>query len=147
MLTRRIADSPAETRPRLDLVGTVLSALGLGMVVFGVLRSSEWGWIQPKPDGPSWAGISPTVWLVLSGLFVLWLFNHWEARVAARGGEPLVRPGFLRNPQLSGGLLMFFFQYLVQAGVFFVVRSTSRSAWASRRSTPACACSRCRSRS
>jgi Na+/melibiose symporter-like transporter len=27
----------------------------------------------------------------------------------------------LRNRQLTGGLLMFFFQYLVQAGVFFVV--------------------------
>jgi Na+/melibiose symporter-like transporter len=27
----------------------------------------------------------------------------------------------LRNPQLSGGLIMFFFQYLVQAGLFFVV--------------------------
>jgi hypothetical protein len=27
----------------------------------------------------------------------------------------------LRNRQLSGGLLMFFFQYLVQAGLFFVV--------------------------
>ena len=38
-----------------------------------------------------------------------------------RGKEPLVRPGFLKNPQLSGGLLMFFFQYLVQAGLFFVV--------------------------
>jgi Na+/melibiose symporter-like transporter len=33
----------------------------------------------------------------------------------------LVRPGFLRNKQLSGGLVMFFFQYLVQAGLFFVV--------------------------
>ena len=29
---------------------------GLGALVFGVLRSSEWGWIQPKPGGPSWAG-------------------------------------------------------------------------------------------
>jgi Na+/melibiose symporter-like transporter len=27
----------------------------------------------------------------------------------------------LRNRQLSGGLIMFFFQYLVQAGFFFVV--------------------------
>ena len=27
----------------------------------------------------------------------------------------------LRNRQLTGGLTMFFFQYLVQAGVFFVV--------------------------
>ena len=52
LLTRRIADAPAETRPKLDLVGTVLSAAGLGMLVFGVLRSSEWGWIQPKAGGP-----------------------------------------------------------------------------------------------
>jgi predicted MFS family arabinose efflux permease len=59
--------------------------------------------------------------LILAGLFVLWLFQRWEARRHARGQETLIRPGFLRNRQLSGGLLMFFFQYLVQAGVFFVV--------------------------
>jgi MFS family permease len=121
VLARKIADAPSETRPKLDVVGTVLSAAGLGMFVFGVLRSSEWGWIQPKPDGPSWAGISPTVWLILGGLVVLWLFSRWEAYRQGRGRATLVRPGFLRNRQLSGGLLMFFFQYLVQAGVFFVV--------------------------
>ena len=121
VLARRIADAPSERRPKLDLVGTVLSAAGLGLFVFGVLRSSEWGWIQPKQGQPSWAGLSPTVWLILAGLFVLWLFQRWEARRHARGQETLIRPGFLRNRQLSGGLLMFFFQYLVQAGVFFVV--------------------------
>jgi MFS family permease len=119
--TRRIADAPAETRPKLDVVGAVLSALGLAMLVFGVLRSSEWGWIQPKPGGTSWAGLSPTVWLILGGLFVIWLFSRWEALRDRRGLETLVRPGFLRNRQLSGGLIMFFFQYLVQAGLFFVV--------------------------
>jgi MFS family permease len=121
LLTRRIADAPAGERPSLDLVGTVLSAAGLGMLVFGVLRSSEWGWIQPKAGGPSWAGISPTLWLILGGVFVIWVFSRWEVRRAAAGKEPLVRPGMLRNRQLNGGLLMFFFQYLVQAGVFFVV--------------------------
>jgi MFS family permease len=121
ILTRRIADAPSEKRARLDLVGTVLSATGLGLLVFGVLRSSVWGWIHPKSGGPSWAGLSPTVWLILSGLFTIWLFSRWEARRAAQGKEPLVRPGLLRNRQLSGGLLMFFFQYLAQAGLFFVV--------------------------
>jgi MFS family permease len=121
LLTRRIADAPSEERPRLDIVGTVLSALGLGLLVFGVLRSSEWGWIQPKAEGPSWAGLSPTVWLILAGLFVIWIFSRWEVRRVSRGEEPLVRPGMLRNRQLSGGLIMFFFQYLVQAGLFFVV--------------------------
>ena len=121
LLTRRIADAPVEQRPRLDLVGAVLSALGLGLLVFGVLRTSEWGWIQPKPDGPSWAGLSPTVWLVLAGLSVIWIFFRWQERVEARGGEPLVRAAMLRNRQLNGGLMMFFFQFLAQAGLFFVV--------------------------
>jgi MFS family permease len=121
LLTRRIADAPVEERPGLDLVGTLLSAAGLGSLVFGVLRSSEWGWFLPKPDAPSLAGLSGTIWLILVGLFVLWLFSRWEVRRSSRGEEPLVRPGFLRNRQLSGGLVMFFFQYLAQAGLFFVV--------------------------
>jgi MFS family permease len=121
LVTRRIADAPSEKRPHLDVVGAVLSAAGLGLLVFGVLRSSEWGWIHPKASGPDWAGLSPTVWLVLAGLFVIWIFFRWQSSIEARGGEPLVRPQMLRNRQLSGGLIMFFFQYLVQAGLFFVV--------------------------
>ena len=121
LLTRRIADAPVEQRPQLDLLGAVLSALGLGLFVFGVLRSSEWGWIAPKPDGPSWANLSPTIWLMLAGLFVIWVFFRWQARREATGKEPLIRPTMLRNKQLSGGLLMFFFQFMIQAGTFFVV--------------------------
>jgi MFS family permease len=121
VLTRRIADAPVEDRPQLDIVGAVLSALGLGLIVFAVLRTSEWGWIQPNPDGPSWAGLSPSVWLGLAGLFVIWLFFRWQERRESAGQEPLVRIDMLRNRQLSGGLTMFFFQYLVQAGFFFVV--------------------------
>ena len=121
LLTRRIADAPVEQRPKLDIVGAVLSALGLGLLVFGVLRSSEWGWIQPKADGPSWAGLSPTIWLIIAGIFVIWVFFRWQARREAHGQEPLVRVAMLRNRQLTGGLTMFFFQFLVQAGFFFVV--------------------------
>jgi MFS family permease len=51
-LARRVQDASAGTRPRLDLVGAVLSAAGLGLAVFGVLRSSVWGWVLPKPGGP-----------------------------------------------------------------------------------------------
>ncbi len=84
LMTRRIADAPVEERPQLDVVGAVLSALGLGALVFGVLRSAEWGWIQPTVDGPSWAGLSPTIWLILSGLFVIWVFFRWEAHRESR---------------------------------------------------------------
>ncbi len=121
LLTRRIADAPVETRPKFDLVGAVLSAAGLALLVFGILRSGEWGWIRPHEGGPSWAHLSPTIWLALTGLFVIDLFFAWETRREAQGKEPLVSPALLQNKQLTGGVTMFFFQYLVQAGFFFVV--------------------------
>jgi MFS family permease len=120
-LSRSAAEAPPDRRPRIDYVGAVLSAAGLGVFVFGVLRSGTWGWLLPKEGQPAWFGMSPVPWLMLTGLFVIWLFFRWEARLAARGAEPLVEPELLRNGQLSGGLTMFFFQYLVQMGVFFVV--------------------------
>ncbi|MFE2474611.1 MFS transporter [Streptomyces sp. NPDC059389] len=121
VLARRIADAPTDRKPHIDLLGAVLSALGIGLFVFGVLRTSEWGWFRPKAGAPAWFGLSPVVWLMLAGVFLVWLFFRWEARLVARATEPLVDPALLRNRQLTGGLTMFFFQYLVQMGVFFVV--------------------------
>ena len=121
VMTRKITDAPPETRPKLDVVGAVMSAVGLGLIVFGVLRAGTWGWITPKPGGTSWLNLSPTVWLVLGGLLMLWLFLAWQTRRVERGQEPLIRPAMLRNRQLVGGLTMFFFQFLAQAGLFFLV--------------------------
>jgi EmrB/QacA subfamily drug resistance transporter len=120
-LARRVQDAPPTRRARLDLFGAVLSALGLAFVVYGVLRSSEWGWVRPKPDGTAWLGLSPTIWLILAGSLVLWIFAIWEAHVVRRGKEPLVDMEMFRNRQLTGGLITFFFQFLVQAGVFFII--------------------------
>jgi MFS family permease len=120
-MTRRIHEAPATGRTRIDVPGALLSAAGLGLAVFGVLRSGEWGWVSAKPGGPELLGLSPTVWLVLAGLVVLRVFAWWELRVADRGREPLVDLGLLRNAQLTGGLTMFFFQFLLQAGLFFTI--------------------------
>jgi MFS family permease len=120
-MTRRIADAPPATRPRLDLMGTVLSALGLGLVVFAILKAGSWGFIQPKPQAPHWIGLSPAIWLFFGGGTVLWVFFRWENRQLKRGAEPLVDPAILLNRRLRGGLTSFFFQYLVQAGLFFAV--------------------------
>ncbi len=121
LLSRRIADAPPERRPRIDYVGSILSIIGLSSLVFAILRSGEWGWLQPKPGAPSWLNLSPVVWLLLLSVLVIWGFFQWESRLEHSGGEPLIAPSMLRNRQLDGGLLLFFSQYLVQAGVFFVV--------------------------
>ena len=120
-LARRMGDTPADKTARLDIVGTVLSALGLALVVFGVLRSGTWGLIIPKPGAPELLGLSPVIWLILIGGCVLAGFLGWERRRLLRGEGVLIDPAMLDNKLLRGGLVSFFFQYLLQAGLFFVV--------------------------
>ena len=97
VLARRIQDAPPTERHRLDFVGSILSVLGLGLAVFGVLRSSEWGWVTPKPDSPQLFGVSLVAWLILAGLLILWGLFAWESRLEREGKEPLFRPSMFRN--------------------------------------------------
>ncbi len=121
MLNRRTADTPPEEGARLDLVGTGLSALGLGLVVYGILRSGTWGIVQPKPGAPAWLGLSPVIWLLIAGGAVLVGFLEWEQHRTETGQPALLDPKILRVPILRSGLVAFFFQYLLQAGLFFSV--------------------------
>ena len=120
VLTGKITDV-APKPAKLDLVGTVLSALGLGLVVIGILQGGAWGFVVPKPDAPSFAQLSMVVWLVLAGGLVLRVFFAWETRQLGRGEAVLVDPAMLENKLLRSGLTSFFFQFLLQAGLFFSV--------------------------
>jgi Na+/melibiose symporter-like transporter len=99
----------------------VLWALGMGLAILGVLRSSEWGWLLPAEGAPSILGMSPVVWLILGGLVAIWLFMLHVRRLDAAGDEPLVTPSLFANRQMTGGLVMFFFQFVVMMGLFFVI--------------------------
>ena len=120
VLTRKMTDI-APQPARLDLAGTGLSALGLGLVVLGILRGGSWGFVLPKPDAPSWLGLSAVAWMVLAGGLVLRVFLWWERRQLDQGRAALIDPAMLENRLLRGGLTSFFFQYLLQAGLFFTV--------------------------
>jgi MFS family permease len=120
-LARRVADRPAEEGVRLDLVGTALSALGLGLIVLGILKGGTWGFVQPKPEAPQWLGLSPVIWLIFAGGVVMVLFLRWEGRRVQRGEGALLDPAMLRNIQLRSGVSSFLFMQLVLAGLFFVV--------------------------
>jgi MFS family permease len=121
LFSRRMEDTPPEEGVRLDLVGTALSAAGLGMFVFAILRSGTWGVVQPKPEAPQWLGLSPVIWLIFGAGVILTLFMRWENRRIERGEGALLDPAMLRIRQLKAGVVSFFFTYLAQAGVFFAV--------------------------
>jgi MFS family permease len=121
LFARRMADTPVEVRSHLDLLGSLLWAMAMGLAVIGVLRSSEWGWILPAEGGPSVIGMSPVVWLILGALLALRLFMQHVRRLEVAEAEPLISPSLFANGQMTGGLLMFFFQFVVMMGIFFVI--------------------------
>lgn len=120
--TRMIREAPREAASsRLDWVGSALSALGLGLVVMGVLQASNWGWIHPRSSPLEPFGFSLTPFVVAAGGLLLAAFVAWERRREAQGEDPLLHLRLLRLPSLRGGLSMLLAQNLILMGIFFTV--------------------------
>jgi Na+/melibiose symporter-like transporter len=118
---RVIHDAAPEKRAPFDGVGAVLSVVGLALTVYGVLRSGTWGWVRPSPNAPAIAGVSLVFWFVLVGLLLIGALVEWEVYRERTGREPLFRPSMFTSRQMTGGLIAFFFQFLIQAGIFFTI--------------------------
>ncbi|MGW2649413.1 MFS transporter [Streptomyces sp. NPDC001393] len=107
--------------PRLDVVGAVLSAGGLGLGVLGVLQSSTWGWVHPRNPPFTVLGFAPTLFVVAAGVAVLALFVRWDRRREASGADPLVHLSLFGRPPLRSGLLTLLSQNLILLGLFFTI--------------------------
>jgi EmrB/QacA subfamily drug resistance transporter len=128
VVRRRLTPSPApEHRPHLDVVGVALSALGLGLIVFGILKSSTWGLIKPLGaltiEGREITpfGFSMVPFLILAGLGFLAAFAMWEERRERAGRDTLLDRALLRIVPLRAGLLTLVMQQLLLLGTFFVL--------------------------
>ena len=127
-LRGQIARAPdAERRPQLDIVGVALSSSGLGLIVFAILRSSVWGFVQSRTpltiNGTEITplGFSVVPFMVLGGLALLWAFVAWEDRRARLGQDRLLDTALLGISQLRAGLSTLLGQQLVLMGAFFVI--------------------------
>lgn len=123
VLTARLIGDAKLTgrRPNLDVVGSVLSAIGLGLIVLGMLKASSWGWLSPKESPIEPFGFALTPFVILAGGVVLALFVRWQHHRAAHGLDPLVRMELLSVPPLRSGLGCFLSQNLILLGVFFIL--------------------------
>jgi MFS family permease len=128
LLRRHLTRAPAvESPPKLDYVGVLLSALGLGLVVFGILKSSEWGLIEPRGaltiGGTEVTpfGFSVVPFLILAGGGVLAAFAMWEERRERMGLDTVLDRSLLKIEHLRGGLSTLMMQQLILLGTFFVM--------------------------
>jgi MFS family permease len=128
-LARSITDpGPAEPRPRFDLSGAILSAVGLFFVVLGLLQSRTYGFGKSRQDFtigntvviPK-GSISP-VWLfvAIGALFLLWFFLHVRSFERKRR-DVLLPLRMFRNRIANLGLGTQVIQWLILQGSFFVI--------------------------
>jgi EmrB/QacA subfamily drug resistance transporter len=128
VVRKRMQPAPRpEHPPKLDVVGAALSAVGLGLIVFGILQSSSWGWLRPL-DAPTIGGkeltplgFSLVPFLIVGGVFLLWFFGVWEERRERLGQDTLLERALLRIESLRAGLATLMSQQLVLMGTFFVL--------------------------
>jgi len=121
-LVRFVVDAPREGRkPRLDVVGAVLSSAGLGLIVLGILQSSTWGLIEPKDSPIEPLGFSLTVFVIGAGVASLLAFVRWQRHRESSGQDPLVHLDLLQIGMLRSGLASLLSQNLILMGIFFVV--------------------------
>ena len=125
---RRMKRAPKpEEAPKLDYGGAALSAVALGLIVFGILKSSTWGWIRPI-DAPTIdgheitpLGFSLVPFLIVGGFVVLGCFLAWEERRERLGRSTLLNRALLKIETLRGGLSSLSAQQLIVMGTFFVL--------------------------
>jgi MFS family permease len=127
-LTTRIK-VPKQTRPpaKLDYLGALLSALGLALVVLGVLQAGKFGWTAARVPMLGWGrtlipegGISPVIPFVVAGVVILGLFALWERHMIRAGKDALLNIGMLKNRAVLFGLLAIVAFMFMQAGFLFV---------------------------
>jgi Na+/melibiose symporter-like transporter len=107
-LARRVRDPlPADPTRPFDTGGAILSAVGLILVVMGILAADNNGWLM--------------LGLLVAGALVLAWFFRWVRAKERAGQEALLSTGLFRNRTSNLGLVTQNAQWLLLMGISFVV--------------------------
>lgn len=112
---------------RPDILSVFLSALGLASLVYGIIESSTYGWVQAKQPyqifGHTYAlgGTSITI-IALYISFVLLLGFLWrQERLQLKGRVPLVSLAIFKNRQFMSGTSVTAIVAMTQFGFIFIL--------------------------
>jgi EmrB/QacA subfamily drug resistance transporter len=103
---RFVPESADPQTPRVDVIGAVLSVLGIVALVYSIIEAPNQGWVSAR----TLAGLA-------AGAVILAAFVAWEWRRRA----PLLDPRVFARRGLAAGSLSIFVQFFALFGFIFIV--------------------------
>ncbi len=91
---RLMPESRAARRPTLDLVGTALAGVGMGLLIYPLIQGRDAGW-------PAW-----TYLMIAASVACFALLVVWTRRERRRGRDALIEPTIFKHPAYVTGLGM-----------------------------------------
>jgi MFS family permease len=115
--------------PRIDAGGALFAAAGLLLLVFGIIESATYGWIESARSltllgwtvWPGSAPISPVEVAIVLSAATLGAFLALERRKERLEAQPLVAIGDFQRTSFRYGLLTAATLVMAQAGTYFVL--------------------------
>lgn len=101
-----VPESADPDAPRVDVVGALISVVGLCALVYSVIEAPERGWASLATLGGLGGG------LVVMGVFVAW---------ELRRRDPLLDPRLFKNPAFAAGTASITLQFFAFFGFIFVI--------------------------
>ena len=112
---------------KLDIMGILLSSVGLFAFVYGIIESSNYGWLKATQaykllgHEVNVVGLSITPIAIIIGIILLALFALWENFVESQGRTPLVSMGIFKNRQFISGASVTALLSLGMVGLIFAL--------------------------
>jgi len=111
----------------IDFLGVLLSSGGIALITYGIIKSSDHGWIVAKKAMDILGyevqpfGYSAVIFMIIAGLLVLTGFLFWEKFITKTGKTPLVNFDIFKDKTFSSGILTGAVTFLGQAGLIFSI--------------------------
>jgi len=114
----------AKPRPevKIDVVGVILSAIGVICIAFGFNNVRGWGLITARPAAPfDIMGVSPAIALIIGGILIVSTFFVWSHRQAIMGKTPLLALQVVSSPREWATIVALFIIVSMEGAINFTV--------------------------
>src|SRR5499433_3700119 len=106
LVARRVPTSRDPRTPPLDWRGLVLSAAGMGLIVYGIIQAPGWGWASPA-----------TIGVLAAGAAVLGVLVAAERATAS----PMIDVSLFRNPRFTAAAASVAISFFALLGFIFLM--------------------------